>query len=117
LLVPDDAGVRTVLRATRRRMAIHAEDEDRLRERKPVFMEPGRPSRIRSGATRRRLFGHAAVLSLATESRRLVHVLHVTTAEEMDPGAYREVASVEVTPQHLTLEAPDCYEQLSPSPR
>ena len=114
LLVPDDAGVRAVLRATRRRVAIHAEDEDRLRERKPLFVEPGRPQshpvwrdpETALRATRR-------LLSLATECRRLVHVLHVTTAEEMELlAAYREVASVEVTPQHLTLEAPDCYERL-----
>ena len=47
------------------------------------------------------------------ECDRLVHVLHVTTAEEMDVlAAHREVASVEVTPQHLTLVAPDCYTRL-----
>jgi dihydroorotase len=52
-------------------------------------------------------------LSLATDCERAVHVLHVTTAEEMDLlAAHRDVASVEVTPQHLTLEAPDCYERL-----
>jgi dihydroorotase len=114
LLVPDDAGVRAVLRATRRRVAVHAEDEDRLRERKAVFVEPGRPEshpvwrdpETALRATRR-------LLALAAECDRLVHVLHVTTAEEMDLlAAHRVKASVEVTPQHLTLVAPDCYERL-----
>jgi dihydroorotase len=114
LLVPDDAGVRAVLHATHRRVAVHAEDEDRLRERKPAFAEPGRPHshpvwrdpETALRATRR-------LLALAEESQRLVHVLHVTTAEEMEIlAAHRVVASVEVTPQHLTLEAPDCYERL-----
>jgi dihydroorotase len=42
-----------------------------------------------------------------------VHVLHVTTAEEMDfLAAHKDVASVEVTPHHLTMAAPDCYERL-----
>ena len=114
LLVADDAGVLAVLRATRRRVAVHAEDEGRLRERKPVFAQPGRPSSHPSWrdaetalrATRR-------LLALAVLARRQVHVLHVTTADEMDLLArHRSVASVEVTPQHLTLEAPDCYERL-----
>jgi dihydroorotase len=42
-----------------------------------------------------------------------VHVLHVTTADEMPLLAQnRDVATVEVTPQHLTLAAPECYERL-----
>jgi dihydroorotase len=40
-------------------------------------------------------------------------VLHVTTAQEMAFLAeHKDVASVEVTPHHLTLEAPQCYERL-----
>jgi dihydroorotase len=42
-----------------------------------------------------------------------VHVLHVTTAEEMEfLAGQRDVASVEVTPHHLTMVAPECYERL-----
>ena len=45
-------------------------------------------------------------------------MLHVTTAEEIDIlAANKDVASVEVTPQHLTLVAPECYERLRPTPR
>jgi dihydroorotase len=114
LLLADDEGVLSVLRATRRRVAVHAEDEGRLRERKAVFAQPGRPqshpvwrdAEVALRATTR-------LLSLAREAGRRVHVLHVTTAEEMDLLArHREVATVEVTPQHLTLEAPECYERL-----
>jgi dihydroorotase len=95
-------------------VAVHAEDEDRLRERKPTCAEPGRPQshpvwrdpETALRATRR-------LVSLAEECQSLVHVLHVTTAEEMELlAAHRVFASVEVTPQHLTLEAPDCYERL-----
>ena len=44
---------------------------------------------------------------------RGVHVLHITTAQEMEfLAAHKNIASVEVTPHHLTLEAPDCYERL-----
>jgi dihydroorotase len=41
-----------------------------------------------------------------------VHVLHISTAEEIVfLGQHREWASVEVTPHHLTLAAPECYAQ------
>jgi dihydroorotase len=42
-----------------------------------------------------------------------VHVLHVTTAEEMVILAEaKDIATVEVLPQHLTLAAPECYQRL-----
>ena len=53
------------------------------------------------------------VLKLARETGRRVHVLHVTTAEEMALLAEaKDIATVEATPQHLTLVAPDCYREL-----
>src|SRR5207244_1979790 len=53
------------------------------------------------------------LVRLARETGRRVHVLHITTAEEMDfLKDHKDVASVEVTPHHLTLAAPDCYERL-----
>jgi dihydroorotase len=113
LLVADDAEVEAVLRATRRRVAFHAEDEARLEDRK-ALAEGGRPEthafwRDAEGARR----ATARLLALAAKVARRVHLLHVTTADEMELlAAHRELASVEVTPQHLTLFAPDCYERL-----
>ncbi len=114
LLVADDERVRAVLRAGRRRIAVHAEDEARLRERKPRFAERGRPEthpawrdeETAATAVRR-------LLALARETGRRVHVLHVTSAGELPLlAAHRDLATVEVTPQHLTLAAPECYERL-----
>jgi dihydroorotase len=52
-------------------------------------------------------------VSLATETGKRVHILHVTSKQEIAfLQQHKHVASVEVTPQHLTLEAPDCYERL-----
>jgi dihydroorotase len=52
-------------------------------------------------------------VTLARETGKRVHVLHITTKQEMAfLQNHRDVASVEVTPHHLTLEAPDCYERL-----
>ena len=94
-------------------MSFHAEDEARLRERHPLAAA-GRPETHplwRDAETAR--LATARLLALARRLRRRVHVLHVTTAEEMDLlAAHRDLASVEVTPQHLTLAAPECYERL-----
>ena len=49
----------------------------------------------------------------AHETGARVHVLHVSAVQEMDfLRDHKDVASVEATPHHLTLEAPDCYERL-----
>jgi len=114
LLVQDDTTLRQVLAGGRRRVAVHAEDESRLRERKAIAETTAdssahpewRDEETAIRATRR-------LLALAAETGRRVHVLHVTTAEEMELLAKaRERVTVEVTPQHLTLAAPDCYEAL-----
>jgi dihydroorotase len=53
------------------------------------------------------------LLTLARAAHRRVHVLHVTTAEEMELLAlHKDIATVEVLPQHLTLAAPECYQRL-----
>jgi dihydroorotase len=50
---------------------------------------------------------------LARETGKRVHVLHITTAQEMEfLKDHKDVASVEATPHHLTLEGPQCYERL-----
>src|SRR5262249_38088566 len=53
------------------------------------------------------------LVAIAREAGKRVHVLHVSTAEEMQFLAdYKDIVSVEVTPQHLTLLAPYCYAKL-----
>ena len=114
LLVEDDETLFEVLRGGHRRVAVHSEDETRLRERlalvrdgADVAMHPEwRDAETARLATER-------LLALARRAGRRVHVLHVTTAEEMPLlAANKDLATVEVTPQHLTLAAPECYERL-----
>lgn len=113
LLVADDPGVKAILKVIRRRAAFHCEDEPRLNERKSLRV-PGDPAshpvwrdEVAALTATRRL------VTLAREVGARVHVLHVTTAEEMAYLAdHKDVASVEVTPHHLTMAAPDCYQRL-----
>ena len=114
LLVADDATVAQVLANGFRRMAVHCEDEQRLTERVTIVKggaEPAMHPEWRDVETAR--LATERLLALANGAKRRVHVLHVTTAEEMVLLAdHRDTATVEVTPQHLTLEAPRCYEEL-----
>jgi len=115
LLVDDPRVLGEVLRHGTRRVAIHAEHEARLTERKHLVQVAGAHPRLhpvwRDEETAR--LATEGVLRLAREVGRALHILHVTTEEELPllAGA-RDVATVEVTPQHLTLSAPDCYDRL-----
>ncbi|WP_439817579.1 dihydroorotase [Zavarzinia sp. CC-PAN008] len=113
LLVEDDEGLTAVLRSGRRRVAIHAEDEARLRERK-ALAERGDPRTHpvwRDELTA--LTATERAIRAARAAGRKVHILHVTSAEEMAwLKGQKDIASVETTPQHLTLTAPECYEQI-----
>jgi dihydroorotase len=113
LLVEDDEGVRNVLEAIRRRASFHAEDEFRLRARRGLRVEGDPRSHPVWRDEVAALTATQRLVRLARETGKRVHVLHVTTRQEMEfLAGHKDVASVEVTPHHLTLEAPDCYARL-----
>ncbi len=113
LLVEDDAGVLAVLRSGARRVAIHSEDEFILRENKKFVREGDWASHPEVRSVESAVTSTTRLIRLAREARRRIHVLHVTTAEEVPIlAAAKDIATAEVTPQHLTLEAPDCYARL-----
>ncbi len=114
LLVSEDADVARVLAHGHRRMAVHSEDEARLLQRQEMIEEGGGPAQhpVWRDAESARL-STERLLRMAKSAGRRIHVLHITTAEEMPMlAAAKDFATVEVTPQHLTLEAPDCYDRL-----
>jgi dihydroorotase len=83
LLVPDDDGVAEVLRHVNRRATFHSEDEYRLAERRPLA-RTGRLDQPPGGAGRgERDPLDAAAGGLAEQLGKRIHVLHVTTAEEI----------------------------------
>jgi len=113
LLVPDDPSILAVLKNGRRRVAIHAEDEERMNARKELAVEGDARSHPVCRDAQSAILATTRLLKLAREAGRRIHVLHVTTADEMKILAgHKDIATVETTPQHLTLEAPDCYERL-----
>lgn len=113
LLVPDDDGVREVLRHGRRRVAVHSEDEFMLREGKAKAREGDWTSHPEVRSVEAAVSSTKRLLKLAYETGRRIHVLHVSTAEEIPLlAAAKDIATAEATPQHLTLAAPDCYTRL-----
>ncbi|GBD49486.1 dihydroorotase [Methylopila sp. Yamaguchi] len=112
LLVSDDVGVGEILKRTRRRVSVHSEDEPRLSERKgervagdPSSHPVWRDAEAALKCTRR-------LTTIAREHGAKVHVLHISTAEEMRYLAdFKDVATVETTPHHLTLGS-DAYARL-----
>ena len=114
LLVEDDETLERILKQGTRRVIFHSEDEMRLRERKQIAIDAADPHahpvwrdvETAVNSTRR-------LLRLARKTNRRIHVLHISTGEEMDLlKDQKDIASVEVLPQHLTLFAPDCYDKL-----
>ena len=108
LLVEDDDGVRSILKNTRRRAAFHSEDEFRLKEREGLRVQ-GDPSshpvwRDEVAA----LQCTERLVRIAHDTGARIHVLHISTAEEIDfLKDHKDVATCEATPHHLTLSADD----------
>ncbi len=113
LLVADDAGLRAVLKVIRRRASFHSEDEPRLNERKHLRVEGDARSHPLWRDEMAALKATQRLVAIAHETGARVHVLHVSTKQEIEfLAGHKDVASVETTPHHLTLEAPGCYEKL-----
>ncbi len=113
LLLEQEDAILAALKGGTRRLAVHSENEERLRQRKGLAVRGDvrthpvwRDVETARSSTER-------VLRLARQAGRRLHVLHVTTADELPLLAEsRDFATVETTPQHLTLAAPECYERL-----
>jgi dihydroorotase len=114
LLIEDDPTLERLLRSGKRRVTVHSEDNPRLSERY-AGITPGtsvsdhpnvRDVECALKATRR-------LLNLVEATGRPVHLLHVSTGDEMQMVLERDLGdlvTVEATPNHLFLAAPECYE-------
>ena len=113
LLVDKESDIEKVISSSDRIVSIHSEDEDIIKLRKK-FIKKGnvhshpewRNVECAMSSTRR-------VVKIAERHNKKIHVLHVTTKEEVDFLAmHKKNVTFETTPQHLTLFAPDCYDKL-----
>ena len=113
LLVDKEKDIEKVISNSDRIVSIHSEDEEILNLRKKFIKEGDvhshpewRNAECAMSSTRR-------VVKIAERYNKQIHVLHVTTKEEVDFLAmHKKNVTFEITPQHLTLYAPDCYDKL-----
>ena len=113
LLVDKESDIEKVISSSDRIVSIHSEDEDIIKLRKK-FIKKGdvhshaewRNVEVAMSSTRR-------VVKIAERYNKKIHVLHVTTREEVDFLAmHKKNVTFETTPQHLTMYAPNCYDKL-----
>jgi dihydroorotase len=113
LLVDDPAMLRRLLAIARRRVAFHCEDEARLNARKNLRRAGDPASHSEWRDPEAAIMATRSLLEMARAAGARVHILHVSTGEEMALIAgSRDLATAEVTPHHLRLMAPDAYETL-----
>ncbi|CAN7298785.1 dihydroorotase [Aminobacter sp. LjRoot7] len=108
LLVEDDEGVASILRNTRRRAAFHSEDEFRLRERQNLRVDNDPSSHPIWRDEIAALQCTERLVRIARETRARIHVLHISSAEEITfLEQHKDVATCEATPHHLTMSSDD----------
>ena len=113
LLSATDEEIDAIVANGKRVIAVHAEDESIMNENKITILGDSndvamhykwRSEESCLNATKR-------IVSIAKKYSRKVHILHITTAQEMSfLKTNKDIASAEVLANHLTLHAPDCYD-------
>ncbi len=113
LLVDNKEHLTQIIKHLNKRAAFHCEDESRLNARKNL-QEKGNPfSHTIWRDEETAYLATQRVLEIARTYDKKVHILHVSTGQEIPLlKQYRDVASVEMTPQHLTLRAEEAYQKI-----
>ena len=113
LLVADEKDIETVFKNSSKVVAVHSEDEEILNKNKKLIKDGDvhshpiwRSEECAVSSTRR-------IVRIAERYNKKAHVLHITTKQEIDfLSQHKGNITFEITPQHLTIYAPDCYNKL-----
>ena len=113
LLVANEADIEKVFQSSSKVVAVHSEDEAILKVNKKLIKKGDvhthpvwRSAECAMSSTRR-------IVRIAEKHKKKAHILHITTKEEVDfLSQHKGNITFEITPQHLTLYAPDCYDKL-----
>jgi len=113
LLVSQEKDIEKVISNSSKIISVHSEDENILLSRKKFIKEGDVSSHPVWRNEECALESTKRVVKIAQKYKKKIHILHVTTKQEIDFfSEKREGVTFEITPQHLTLFAPDCYEKL-----
>jgi dihydroorotase len=114
LLVSTEAEIEPIFAEGRRLIAVHAEDQQRIRDRRQQFQGVTKPA-IHSTIQDRQAALNATklALKLSKKYQRRLHILHLSTGDEAELLRQEKPAWVttEVTPQHLLLNE-TAYEKI-----
>ena len=113
LLVDKEKDIEKVFEKTSKIVSVHSEDEEILNLRKKLIKKGNvlthpvwRNEECAISSTRK-------IVKIAKRLNKKAHILHVTTKEEVDfLSQNKGNITFEITPQHLTLTSPECYEKL-----
>ena len=113
LLVADEKDIETVFQNSSKVVAVHSEDEEILNINKKLLKDGDvhshpiwRSEECAISSTRR-------IVKIAERYNKRAHILHITTKQEIDfLSQHKGNITFEITPQHLTIYAPDCYDKL-----
>ena len=113
LLVDKEDDIEKVFKHASKLVAVHSEDEEILKLRKKLIENGNvkthpvwRNEEVAISSTRK-------IVKIAKRLNKKAHILHVTTKEEVDfLSQNKGNITFEITPQHLTIYAPDCYDNL-----
>ena len=113
LLVSNEKDIETVFKNSSKVVAVHSEDEEILEKNKKLIKKGDvnshpiwRSEECAISSTRR-------IVRIAEHFKKKAHVLHITTKQEIDfLSQHKDNITFEITPQHLTIYAPDCYDKL-----
>ena len=113
LLVTDHDDLNNIVSSINNRAAFHCEDQDLL-EKRIDFQVQGDINSHEVWRNDEQCFkATQRIVNIARMNKKNIHILHVSTKQEIEfLSKNKDIASVEITPQHLTLNAPDCYNKL-----
>ncbi len=113
LLVSQEKDIEKVISNSSKIISVHSEDENILLSRKKFIKEGDVTSHPVWRNEECAVESTKRVVRIAQKYKKKIHILHVSTKQEIDFfSEKREGVTFEITPQHLTLFAPDCYEKL-----
>ena len=113
LLVAEEKDIETVFQNSSKVVAVHSEDEEILNVNKKLIKKGDVNSHPIWRSVECAMSSTRRIVRIAEKYNKKAHVLHITTKEEVDfLSQHKGNITFEITPQHLTIYAPDCYENL-----
>ena len=113
LLVAKETDIEKVFKNSSKVVAVHSEDEEILNINKKLIKTGDVHSHPIWRSVECAMSSTRRIVRIAEKYNKKAHVLHITTKEEIDfLSQHKGNITFEITPQHLTIYAPDCYNKL-----